>query len=228
MAELRKAVLGVVSGAIGDIVFRERDGLNYLATRPSSFIPGTDPASVARRGRFSMAAKTSVAINRIPELKALWDTVTPSGKSPFNFIFHSNYAFVSATDVTDLLKIVPDNGFGISLTGNTVSNMSVQAIVSPIGTKAGINIAVETQWMMACVEFLSNPLDESVAPYSILSLVSTTLPMSLTDPLTFNADLTSQQSLVFDKYQDHKVFIAILSLDATGNPVHYSSSVLLT
>lgn len=228
MAELRKAVLGVVSGAIGDIVFREKDGLNYLATRPSSFIPGTDPASIARRGRFAMAAKTSVAINRIPQLKELWSTVTPSGKSPFNYMFQSNYSLVSATDVTNLLKIVPDNGFGISLTGNTVSNTSVQAFTSPIGTKAGINIAVEPQLIMACVEFLSNPLDESVPTYSILSLVSTTVPVTLTDPVTFNADLTSQQSLVFDKYQDHKVFIAILSLDASGNPVHYSSSVFLT
>jgi hypothetical protein len=228
MAQLRKTVLGKVSGAVGDIVFRERDGLNYLATRPNSFIPGTDPASVARRQRFALTAKTSVSINRIPELKDLWANAAPSGISPYNYIFKTNYTFVSSSDISNLIKIVPDNGFGISLTSNTVSNSSVQAIISAIGIKAGINATLEPNLMMTCVEFLSNPLDESVSAYSLLSLVSATVPTTLTDPITFTADLTSQQTLLFDKYQDYKVFIAIVTLDATGKPVHYSSSALLT
>lgn len=228
MAELRKAILGQVSGALGDIVFRERDGLNYLATRPSSFIPGTDPASIARRERFALTSKTSVLINRVPELKSLWARALSNGISPFNYIFKTNYRFITASTISDLLKIVPDNGFGITLTGNTVSNTSVQAVVSAIGLKAGINTLIETSLMMTCVEFLSNPLDESVGAYSLLSLVSETVPMTLTNPVTFNADLTSQQTLLYDKYQDHKVFIAIVTLDADGKPVHYSSSALLS
>ena len=101
-------------------------------------------------------------------------------------------------------------------------------MVSPIGTKSGIIIANEPFLMMTCVMFLSNPLDESVGAYSLLSLVSEKIPITLTDPVTFDAELTSQQSLLFDKYQDYKVFIAVLTLDTIGNPVHYSSSVLLT
>jgi hypothetical protein len=228
MAELRKTVLGKISGAIGDIVFRERDGLNYISTRPNSFMPGSDPVSVARRERFALAVKTSVSINKIPELKFLWSTVKPAGKSVYNYIFKSNYKFISSTEVTDLLKIVPDNGFGVSLTGNTVNNTSVEAIVSPLGVKSGINLVTETQLKMACIVFLSNPVDESVGAYSLLSLVSENVPMTLTNPVTFNAELTSQQSLIFDKYQTYKVFIAVLTLGALGNPVHYSNSVLLT
>jgi hypothetical protein len=228
MAELKKKVLGQVTGAVGDMVFRERYGLNYISTRPTSFMPGMDPASIARRGRFALTAKTSVSINRIAELKALWSAAAPSGKSGYNYIFQSNYAFISPSDVTDLLKIVPDNGFGITITGNTINNTSVQAVIGPLGIKAGINATLEAELMMTCVEFLSDPIDESVGAYSLLSLTSGKVPTTLTDPITFDADLTSQQSLVFDKYQTYKVFIAVLTLDATGKPVHYSSSVMLT
>ncbi|MBK9099392.1 MAG: hypothetical protein IPM14_15005 [bacterium] len=228
MAELRKTILGKISGAIGDLVFRERDGQNYLATRPSSFMPGDDAASVARRARFALSVRTSSSINGIPELKALWLIGTPAGVSAFNYILKTNYSYVNSTDVTNLLKIVPDNGFGIALTGNTVNNTSVQAIIDPIGVKAGIDPMRETHLMMTCVEFLSNPIDESVSAYSLIGLSSEKVPTNLNIPLTFNAELTSQQTLLYDKYQDRKVFIAILSLDAEGNPVHYSSSVYLS
>ena len=228
MAQLRKTVLGKVSGTVGDIVFRERDGMNYLSTRPNSFMPGIDPASVARRQRFALTSKASVSINMIPELKILWSTAAPSGVSSYNYIFKINYPFLSLMGVSNLLKIVPDNGFGITLTEHTVSNTSVHAVISPIGIKTGINTVIETSLKMICVEFLSNPIDESVGAYSLVSLVSTEMPITLTNPVTFDADLTSQQSLLFDKYQDYKVFIALVSVDSQGKPIHHSSSVLLT
>ena len=87
MAQLKKTVLGKVSGAVGDIVFRQRDGLNYIGLRPGSFTPGTNPASVARRARFALAAKASVSVNRIPALKSLWAGVLTNGISPYNYIF---------------------------------------------------------------------------------------------------------------------------------------------
>ena len=86
MARLKKKVLGQVSGAVGDTVFRERYGNNYLGMRPDSFMPGTSPADFQRRQRFALAAKTGVSINSASKLRALWAGVTPSGFSPFNNI----------------------------------------------------------------------------------------------------------------------------------------------
>jgi hypothetical protein len=228
MAELKKTVLGKVSGAVGDIVFRERDGKNYIGLRPGSFVPGSDPASVARRQRFLLTLKMGSAINSVQPLKALWNGVKPSSLSAFNYIVKANYRYVAPAAITDLLKLVPDNGFGVTLADNNVDRTRVRTIVEPIGTNTGIDIALEPTIIMACIVFLSSPVDESVGAYSILSAVTPALPTSLTEELTFDADFTNQQSLVFDKYQVTKTFVAIVTLDSDDSPVHYSSTILLT
>ena len=177
MAQLKKTVLGKVSGAVGDIVFRQRDGLNYIGLRPGSFTPGTDPASVARRARFALAAKASVSVNRIPALKSLWAGVLTNGISPYNYIFKTNYKYVTSSTISDLLKIVPDNGFGVTVADNNVDRTRVRAMVEAIGTNAGINTTLETTIMMASLVFLSSPVDESVGAYSLLSVVSPSQPI---------------------------------------------------
>jgi hypothetical protein len=161
-------------------------------------------------------------------LKNLWSGITPSGLSPFNYIVKTNYRYVTSTTISDLLKIVPDNGFGVTVADNNVDRTRVRSIVEPIGTNTGIDISLEPTIMMACLVFLSSPVDESVGAYSILSAVAAALPTSLTEQLTFDADFSNQQSLIFDKYQITKTFVAIVSLDSDDSPVHYSSTILLT
>lgn len=228
MAELRKAILGQVSGALGDIVFREKGSLNYLATRPASFIPGTDPASIARRARFALTAKTSVSINRILELKTLWANAFSNGMSPFNYIFKTNYRFVTASTISDLLKIVPDNGFGVTITEGTVDRTRIRVVTDPIGDNTGIDPLLEPDIMLAGIIFLSSPVGESLDPYSLLSVISATQSTKLTDPLTFDANLTNQQQVIFDSYQVTKAFVALVTLDSVGIPVHYSSTILIS
>lgn len=228
MAQLKKKVLGQVSGAVGDLVFRERNGINYVGLRPNSFMPGTDPVSFARRQRFTLSSKSGVTINSISQLKRLWKGVAPSGLSAYNQIVKTNYQYVTSATISDLLKIVPDNGFGVTVADNNVDRMRLRASIEPIGTNAGINTTLETTIMMASVIFLSSPVDESVGAYSILSVVSQSQPSNLAQQLTFDANLTNQQQLIFDKYQITKSFISIVTLDSTGSPIHYSSTVLLT
>ena len=228
MAQLKKTVLGRVSGAVGDIVFRQRDGKNYIGLRPDSFIPGMDQASVGRRLKFALTLRSSSTINSVPELKRLWAGITPSGLSPFNYIVKTNYQYVTSTTISDLLKVVPDNGFGVTVADNNVDRMRVRVLAEAIGTNTGINTTLEPNIMMASLVFLSSPVDESVGAYSIISSVSPAQPTSLTEQLTFDAYLTNQQQMVFDKYQITKTFVAIVTLDSDDSPVHYSSTILLT
>jgi hypothetical protein len=227
MAKLNKSVLGKVSGAVGDILFRQREGKNYIGLKPGSFIPGTDPASIERRQRFLLALKSGSSVNSVSELKDLWADVTPAGNSPFNYIVKTNYRYVTSTTVSDLLPLVPDGGFGVTLSDSNIDRTRVRMIIDPIGSNAGINTLLEPNIMAACVMFLSTPLDESVGAYSLLNVVSASQPVNLTQQLSFDANLTSQQQVIFDKYQDKKTFAAFITLDAAGASVHYSSTALL-
>ncbi len=227
MAQLKKTVLGKVSGAVGDIVFRQREGKNYIGLRPGSFIPGTDPASVARRKIFRLSLKAGSSINSITQLKSLWSEVTPSGLSPFNYIVKTNYRFVAAGSLTDLFKIVPDNGFGINVTTHTVDRNGVGLNIAPVGNNNGIIGAAEPNMMIAGLVFLSSPIDESVGEYSFIKVVSAQQVTDLIRDLTFSVAFTSQEQVLFDKYQVSKTFVALMTLDVNNIPVHYSNTSLL-
>jgi hypothetical protein len=227
MAQLRKKLFGDISGAFGDAVYHEKGSLNYISQRPNSFIPGMDSASISRRAKFRITGKTASSIYSVDPLKELWLQETPPEMTAYNHIFSTNYRYVTDTSVSDMLLIVPDNGFGVNVTANVVDNQKVNVVIDPIGPKAEIDTNVETSLVMTCVLFLSQPLSEFTDSYMFLSLTSDVVPMDLTQQLTFDAEFTSQQSQRFDKYQDKKVFISIISLNAAGNPVHYSDTVLL-
>lgn len=227
MAQLKKKVLGQVSGAVGDMVFRERYGANYVGLRPGSFIPGTDPASVARRQRFALAAKVGFTLNSIKHLKLLWKKITPSGMNPGNFIVKTNYPFVSSTDLSNLLQLTPSNGFGFVVTDSNVDRVRVRTTIDPIGTNTGIDPALEPNLMLTCLVFLTSPVDLSLAPYSLMAVSSALQATNLATEFTVDANLTNQQQVVFDNYQVTKTFVALVTLDAIGNPMHYSSTALL-
>ena len=88
----------------------------------------------------------------------------------------------------------------------------LRATIDPIGTNAGIKTTQETNIMMASIVLLSSPVDESVGAYSFLSL-DRRRSVNLALELIFNANLTNQQQMVFDKYQATKTFIALITLD---------------
>ena len=46
MARIKKTILGRISGAVGDVLFRQMHGNNYVGTRPNSFMPGKDENSI--------------------------------------------------------------------------------------------------------------------------------------------------------------------------------------
>ena len=63
MATIKKTVLGRISGAVGDVVFKEKNGKNYVGVRASTFTPPSDAASIERRGKFLLSTELASAIN---------------------------------------------------------------------------------------------------------------------------------------------------------------------
>lgn len=107
MAKLIKQVLGKVSGAVGDVLFRVRAGNNYVGTRPASYMPGTDAKSVARRQRFALANKFAKAVNIIPPLKSLWKQFkSPTNDNLLPTCFLSLLSPVVPTSITQPLTFV--------------------------------------------------------------------------------------------------------------------------
>ena len=226
MATLKKSVLGKVSGAVGDLLFRLRNGKNFIGMRPSSFMPGTDPDSIARRNRFRIDGKFSSAVNSINPLNALWEKFTPSTMLPFNYIFKLNYYNVIAEDMTDAAQLVPDVGFDVPGPTITMSSSQIQVQTLAIGTGTGIDPLIETDFQLVAVVYMKDKTDENYQDYMFLQFVFDKQTLSLVDPLTFTIDLSDAQAILYNRYNVHTGYFALLSLDALEEPIHFSNTFI--
>lgn len=226
MARLNKQVLGRVRGALGDIVFRERNGKNIVAMKPSSFNPASDEASIARRAKFAIAAKLASTINTNTDLKTLWYAQTPAGLTSHNYILRQNYSFVEPGNISGLIKLLPDAGFSTAISNLAVSASDISVNIGPIGTLAGISIADEPNCRLYSLVYLTDPVDDSVTPYSFMLFKSANQATKLDTELTFNLTLSNQDSLLISKYNTAKVFFTLVTVDANDAIISNSNTLV--
>lgn len=224
MAKIRKQVLGKVSGAIGDLTFRVKNGMGFIGTRPNSFTPGNDLASVARRLRFSIAVKYAKSVNELASLRTIWKQYKSPAQSAFNYIMKYNYHAVLPDDVSGTVSMVPDIGFSVNINSSEIQQHAITAKISPIGNFSEIDPAIETKIQLACVAFFKSPVSDEFSPYHFLSLLSKEESLSLTDPIDFTIALADQQSQLFSQYNTHKLFFAFVTHDPPGKPIHFSNT----
>ncbi len=226
MAKLNKQVLGRVQGALGDITFRQRNGKSYLSTRPASFIPGTDAASVARRARFTLSIKLAKSIYSIKELKQLWASAATQEASPFNHLMRTNYAMINSTNLSGLIRLTPSLGFNVNNPVIALGPSEVKVNLDAIGSSAGIDEASEISLKLASVVYMSDPVDNLVGKSTFLTFVSDARNTDLASALEFTFALSDVEAQMFAKYQYRKGSFVVLTLDAAGNVVHYSNTFI--
>ena len=226
MAQLKKHILGEVTGGLGDVVFKKIKGENYIASRPTDYTMDMKSEAVQRRARFRIAMKLAQSMNKSLRFKAIWKSKAPEGLSAFNFMMQRNYPYVQAETIANGIKLTPDVGFGVGVTAVNLTSTGLTVDISAIGTNAGIITASEPNIGMTAVLFLSNPADPLNPAYDYLTLQSGNLSTNLNTALSFEVVLSSQETQLFNLYQDQKVFFVLTTLDASGAVVHYSSTVL--
>lgn len=224
MAIVNKQVLGKVSGAVGDVVFRQKDGKSFVGVRPGSFIPGSDPASLDRRSRFSLTARYAQQVNSVEALQTFWKRVKLSNMSAFNYILSENYPFIQPDDITSNIKLAPGIGFSVTTTSVGLTPSQVQVVLDPLGAGSGINPAVETSIRMAALLYLNTPLDEYADPDAFVTLQSDPQASDISNPLTFTIALNSQQSQLLTSYQSRTGYYVLFTTDAEEVPVRYSQT----
>ena len=224
MAKINKEILGKVRGSLGDITFRQRNGKSYLSTRPASFVPGKDAASVARREKFGLNIKLSKTIYSIDELKSLWSIQTPSDKTTFNYICKVNYPLVGNGNLSGFIKLTPGLGFNIVNPVIAYNSSQISVNIDPLGTGTGIDAGVETSVKLLSVVYLNSPVDNSAEKYNFIKFSSAVQATVLDQPYEFIFPLSNIETQHFDSYQNKKGFFALVTLDPDGNILNYSNT----
>lgn len=226
MAKLKKQVLGEVSGTLGTFVFREVKGKNVIGMRPTTVNVSNDPAAVDRRNKFKMSSKLARAILADQYLKKLWWAKTPYELNTHNYIVQQNYNSVLPANLTDVVKLIPDFGFPLIISNVEKTDSQIVANIPALNTNNGFKFMDETQIIMSAVLFLSSPVDTSVPDYSFLTLTSESQAVNITLPLSFNVMLDGPSGIIFNKYNEQKLFFVLITLDAENKIVQFSNTFI--
>jgi hypothetical protein len=224
MAELNKTVLGKVRGSIGELTFRQRNGKNVIAMKPSSFMPGTDAASIARRERFKLTIKLAKVLNGISFIKEYWSSMSPGEMTGFNFLFKTNYQFLASNDIVSNPMIMPVMGFAVSNPIGTFNENSFEISLNAIGNSAGIDSLTETNMSLVNILFLKDPVNSALESNYLSSIISENIPLQLTDPVTFSVNIPDNQLYFYNNYTTKKVFSVLQTFDAENQIVHFSNT----
>jgi hypothetical protein len=226
MAEVFKSVIGRLTGALGNMVFRNRFDKTTITMRPKSYRMPMDEDAIKRRARFALTGAFSRAVNAFPDLKKFWDNMTPNDMTAMNGIFKGNYDQITDTDVSNTASLVPLIGVKAVSTDFTLTSSQLSVTLAAIGTAEGIDTLKEMTIYMAAVIFCKTPIDPTFKKFHFLSLKSTGSSISLITPMTFTIDITGIDKQYFEKFTGHKAFVTFVTRDIMNKPVNFLNTLI--
>ncbi len=224
MALIKNGILGKIRGSVGTVTGRIVDGKNILTQRASFRKPVTDPATLKRREKFKLAVKFASAINKMPELKTIWKAVKPDNQNFFSYFVQSNYKQIGDGILTNINLITPFTGFPVSLTSSSVTSTDISIDVEALAGTFDFDLTIEKNIKLCMILFLSDPVDSNADKYFFMPVKFDSQTLQLDNPLSFTKTLLKMGQSIFEKYNSHLTFLALVTLDAEENPVSFSST----
>lgn len=224
MANLEKPMFGNIKGKFGKAVFRQRNGLNYIAQRPSSYsIPGTE-SYLIRTAKFRICAKISSALNSVSLLKELWKEETPEKLSTYNYLISVNYGAVNNDLSLGLIKIAPDSAVGVRLDTVALTSDKLTVNLLPLTEKSLINPSVEKKVKLASLLYLSSPLNSEDSGFEVITFISASKAFDLASPLTFDLFISTSDELKIGLYRNKSVHSSLITFAEDDTAVNNSST----
>jgi hypothetical protein len=223
MARLTGSVLGNLSGKLGNLSARTREGRTILSARPSSFTVNYSPAAVAVRQKFAVTVALMKSILELPALKTIWTKLKDPGLSAANTIFRDNFPLAS-TDRPTNLNIITPGGFDIDVTNAVVGADTVSFDIGALNTKGDFtNEDMDVEFDIVVCYY--NPVDPSDPPYSLINLINEEPSYVFSAPLNKTVNYNVSQQNLAAKYQNNIMYIAIATKNTDGKVNQYSSTL---
>ena len=112
MAILKSNPLGIISGRVGDLVFRTVHGTTYVSKRPDSNPRKLSDAEINSRKAFANNISFAKILYSYPELRSIWSNIY---KSPWNKIIALNKKHITPEHPLPSARITPPGGFSVYL-----------------------------------------------------------------------------------------------------------------
>jgi hypothetical protein len=226
MARIKNQYLGNVSGSLGPVVYKKIGKTHYVALRPNSFIPGTDPASIFRRDQGAFIGKLSGKIYSIDIIKKLWSPVVQNQSRICQRIWSENYHAANCNDLDKPPKLAPSVNFLINNSSFLFEEKSFSLKIVLPGSDSEIDLSIEKFILAVGVIVLKEPLPPATSPMEIIAFKGQNEILDLNSELNVTINLSTPEDLIYMHYQFRKCYLILITLDKNENPVHCSNCLL--
>jgi hypothetical protein len=220
MARIKNQFLGNISGTIGPVVYKQIGTTQYIAAKPNSFIPGTDPASVFRRDQGSFVGKLSSKIYSIDIIKKLWSPEVKKQSRIYQKIWSETYHAANCNDLNKPPKLSPTQDFIVSNPSFLFAEKSFCLKSDPLGASTVINPAIEKFILPVGVIVLKDPKSHASPPMEIIAFKGQNETLDLNSELDITINLHTPEDIKYMHYKFRKCYLILITLDENKNPIH--------
>jgi hypothetical protein len=226
MALITKQALGFISGILGPVVCKVRQGRNYISRKPINSKLPMDNGSVFRREQFRFIGKLSKAIYASQLLRKEWEkNKTENTWCTYDDIFKHNYTSAKYNDPGYIPQLLPGRGFSLN-------NPQITKIRNGYEIKAGLSSAVgqfnpDLEKFVSVTGILSvdNLPGRQDTPLTFFPITGEKIILDLSSPLILKIILVGERYTAFTGINNQKAFFTIVTLDDSGCPVQFSEVI---
>jgi hypothetical protein len=226
MARLTRQIAGLLSGRIGDIIFKQSTGgRSYSSARPrkSAKIPSAEV--LAHRAQFKTSVVVANAIYKESLLKNLWPVDNVNHISRFQKMVKTNYHMINAADLSGNLSLTPDIGFNLQNASLQVAVGSITLTANALGTQFGVDTEVEKFVTAVGLIILKDPDNPVSKKLDYIPIRTGQADLDSDTPLSLITTLTQEEQDKIARYAVKRVFLSLLTLNSTGSAVRYSAAL---
>ncbi len=227
MAIIKGGILSELKGSVGNITGRIVNGRNILCRKPGFRKKNTSVEVLKRQDKFKLSVSLGSAVGTFDTLKLIWKTLAPQGMNYFSYLVQSNYKMIGDGVLTNKNIITPYGGFPIGTDTNTISSTAISIVVDALTGTYEFDPETEVNIKLYALVYLSNPLSDNADKFTFIPVEFEAQALQLTDAITFSKALLKADQVIFESYTDHKVYAALVTLDANNTPINYSSSICI-
>jgi hypothetical protein len=222
MGRFKRQTFGQATGTVGQFVFRIKGDENIIARRPLKKVnPPPPPADIAaRREKFKLTGTVAKSLNAVEQLKAIWPA-TGKRMSKFNEMFQVNYPNIGTVDNLGEPVIAPGFGFQVKNTLITLTPNGITIGADALGIDC-VDPSVEKYVIAVGIVILRQSTNPLVPKFTVLRIRSGQASVNSDEPISLTCPFGASDLSAFQTYTDKKVFLTLLTLDATGNTVNHS------
>jgi len=227
MSEINNGILGKMTGSIGNITGKVRNGKNILALKPSSFNAPNDPDSVARREKFALTVKFAKVVNAQAPLKTLWQKVTPSDLSTFNYIVKTNYASFLNGSYSGTTTITPLLGFPVTTSSAELTQNGIIFTVNALANAYDFNLTKETKLKAVILLSLADPANLTLESALFVPVKLPASNFVTNTEITFSSTFNDYIKSLYENYTSRSVLFALVTLDSNDIHVNFSQTIII-